>query len=404
MTGSNRRSRGLPFLHRNWTKATNHWIKMGNKSSAQAREAATVATAAAPKPLDSEEQFQRAAKRRRLDNNYDGFPLFEDHGSCSRALRIEVLKIFHKDSTRYKNGIMNGLVALNVKDVAHVKARCKLTISGPQGGQQVVLHVDSQVCDLKVFKNPACSSPMVRFASLEPFRIPEDKIYVERDDDAVFGLAKNYSVFIELESAGDPNWPPLDLVPNINDEDAFFNRGLPARQWVMTASIADIFNSRNRKEIQLRVKKQPLQDLPTNFRIDVDVRWYTPISSQLVMRSQEKDVQPSITVFDPNEPIRAALVNGGLSRANLVFDMSILNSNFVYRDGGDIRKVFPSDELTNIVRHATTATSVKLSVVHPGSLATAPSDILTLDRDGFAAVYLGRQGCGVAGQDLISVS
>jgi len=348
MTGSNRRSRGLPFLHRNWTKATNHWIKMGNKSSAQAREAATVATAAAPKPLDSEEQFQRAAKRRRLDNNYDGFPLFEDHGSCSRALRIEVLKIFHKDSTRYKNGIMNGLVALNVKDVAHVKARCKLTISGPQGGQQVVLHVDSQVCDLKVFKNPACSSPMVRFASLEPFRIPEDKIYVERDDDAVFGLAKNYSVFIELESAGDPNWPPLDLVPNINDEDAFFNRGLPARQWVMTASIADIFNSRNRKEIQLRVKKQPLQDLPTNFRIDVDVRWYTPISSQLVMRSQEKDVQPSITVFDPNEPIRAALVNGnanGINGVSAAVDANGINGIHI------INGVNGADAMTGIETH-----------------------------------------------------
>ncbi|KAK0651368.1 hypothetical protein B0T16DRAFT_77784 [Cercophora newfieldiana] len=318
MTGSNRRIRGLPFLHRNWTKATNHWFKMGNKSSSEVSEP----TAVPHKAPDSEEQqqqqqqqCQRAAKRRRLDNNYDGFPLFEDHGSSTRALRIEVLKISHKNSTRYKNGIMNGLVAPNVKDIAHVKARCKLTIYGPQGGQQVVLHVDSQRCDLKIYKNPASSSLMVRFASLEPFRIPEDKIYVERDDDAVFGLANCYSVFIELESAGDPNWPPLDLVPSMNDEDAFYNRGLPPRQWVMTATIADIFNSRNRKEIPLKVKKQPHQETLTDFRIDVDVRWYTPVSSQLVMRSQEKDVQPSITVFDPNEPIRAA-VNGTANGIN----------------------------------------------------------------------------------------
>ncbi|KAK4455608.1 hypothetical protein QBC34DRAFT_71115 [Podospora aff. communis PSN243] len=305
MTGSTRQSRGLPFLHRNWTKATNHWIKMGNKSSSQFRE-----PTAGPKPLDNEEQFQRAAKRRRLDNNYDGFPLFEDHGSATRALRIEVLKIFHKDSTRYKNGIMNGLVAPNVKDVAHVKARCKLTISGPQGPHQV-LHVDSQVCDLKVFKNPASSSLMVRFASLDPFRIPEDKIYVERDDDAVFGLAKRYSVFIELESAGDPSWPPLDLVSTFNDDEAFYNRGLPPRQWVLTAAIGDIFNSRHRKEIPLCVRKAPglAQDSVSNFRIDVDVRWFTPISSQLVMRTQEKDVQPSITVFDPHEATRP-VVNG----------------------------------------------------------------------------------------------
>ncbi|KAK0626161.1 hypothetical protein B0T14DRAFT_94984 [Immersiella caudata] len=320
MTGSTRQSRGLPFLHRNWTKATNHWIKMGNKSSTQSCE-----PTAGPKPLDNEEQFQRAAKKRRLNNDYDGFPLFEDHGSATRALRIEALRICHKDSTRTRGAIMNGVVAPNVKDVANVKARCKLTISGPQGPHQL-LHVDSQVCDLKIFKNPASSSLMVRFTSLEPFHIPENKIYVERDDDAVFGLAKKYSVFIELESAGDPTWPPLDLVPTVNDEEAFYHRGLPPRQWVLTAAIGDIFNSRHRKEIPLGVRKAPGlgQDSPSNFRIEIDVRWFTPISSQLVMRTHEKDVQPSITVFDPDEPVRP-LVNGNANVIN--GNANVINGN-----------------------------------------------------------------------------
>ncbi|KAK3343909.1 hypothetical protein B0T25DRAFT_311305 [Lasiosphaeria hispida] len=314
MTGTNRRNRSLPYLHRNWIKATNHWdAKMGNKVSAPSRDSGD-------KSFDHDDQFQRAAKRRRIDNDYDGFPLLEGHAKAKRALRIEVLKICHKDSPRLKSGIMNGIVAPNVKDIAHVRARCKLTICSRQGGEQVVLHVDSQVCDLKIFKNPAASSAMARFASLAPFHIPEDKIYLERDDDAVFGLANSYTVNIELESAGDPNWPPSGLV-SVGDEDAFYSRGLPTRQWALTASIADIFNSRNRKEIRLRVKKQPQQDIVTNFIMDIDVRWLTPISSQLVMRAQEKDILPSITVFDPNEPIHALVssnTNGtnGVSGAN----------------------------------------------------------------------------------------
>ncbi|KAL2193514.1 hypothetical protein P885DRAFT_72124 [Corynascus similis CBS 632.67] len=293
MSTPNRRNRGLPFLHRNWLKATNHWNKMGSQSSAQSREAGDRLT-------EHGHELERRAKRRRIDNDYDGFPLFEQYGTAQRALRIEVLKISHKDSPRVKNGILNGIIAPNVRDVVRVRARCKLTICGHKGGEHVVLHVDSQVCDIRVFKNPAGSSPMARFSSLRPFHIPEEKIFLERDEDAVFGLANSYSVLIELESAGDANWPPTDLVP-ISDEDTFYNRGLPSRQWVLTATIADLFSSRNRKDVRLRVKKQPLTDAATNFLLDMDVRWLTPISSRQRPKEHTKDILASISVFGSNE-------------------------------------------------------------------------------------------------------
>lgn len=319
MTALNKRHRGLPFLHRNWLKATNHWnSRMGNKASSQSRDSSA-------RLADPDDHSQRAAKRRRIDNEYDGFPLFENYGATQRALRIEVLKISHKDSPRVKNGILNGVVAPNIRDVVQIKARCKLTICGNKGGEQVVLHVDSQVCDVRVFKNPAGSSPMARFSSLRPFHVPEEKIFVERDDDAVFGLANSYSVLVELESAGDANWPPADLVP-ISDEDTFYNRALPSRHWVLTASIADIFSSRSRKSVRLRVKKQPRSDAATNFLVDMDVRWLTPISSQQRPTERTKDVLPSIMVFDPNEPT-AALVDGILKRANLVNGVHGVNGN-----------------------------------------------------------------------------
>ncbi|KAL1838892.1 hypothetical protein VTJ49DRAFT_2083 [Mycothermus thermophilus] len=262
--------------------------------------------------LNGPEDAQRPAKRRRIETAYDGFPLFEGYASTQRALRIEVLKISHKDAPRVKNGILNGVVAPNVRDVVHVRARCRLTICGYKAGDPVVLYVDSQLCDLRIFKNPAGSTPMARFSSIRPFYIPEDKIFLERDDDAVFGLASSYSVLIELESAGDTNWPPADLV-SVSDEDTFYNRNLPSRQWVLAAGIADLFATRNRKTARLRVKKQAATDAPnanyTNFYLDMDVRWMTPISSQLRQSEHSKDIQPSISVIDPHEP-PAAVVNG----------------------------------------------------------------------------------------------
>ncbi|KAK0740674.1 hypothetical protein B0T18DRAFT_440247 [Schizothecium vesticola] len=305
MKVSRRPRRNLPFLHRNWMTSTNYWFKMGNSPS-------TLSTKGADKPFGAAATSQRAAKRRRIANDYDGFPLYEDHKNTTRALRIEILKIFHKDAPRLKNGILNGIVPPNVRDITHVKARCKLSIRGLQGGQLILLHVDSQVCDLKIFKNPAGSMPMARVASIKPFHIPEDKIYLQRDDDAIFGLADSYQVRIELESAGDANWPPRMLVPISIAEEENLHGCLPARQWGLSATINDIYSSRNRKSIRLRVDKKPNQDALTNFVMDVDVRWLTPISSQLAKMDYEKDVLECITAIDPDDPqpLTETVVNG----------------------------------------------------------------------------------------------
>ncbi|KAK4662670.1 hypothetical protein QC763_605630 [Podospora pseudopauciseta] len=309
MTTAKPRARGLPYLHRNWKRAYDGLTsQMGNKTSSESRDSVDQIT-------DQLDTTQRAAKRRRLENDQDVFPLYEDWSNSKRGLRIEVLKVSHKDAPRVKNGIMNGLVPPNIKDVSQIKARCQLTIMGYKGDHPVVLHVDSQVCDIKVFKNPAGQSPMARFYSIRPFHIPEAKISLERDDDAVFGLANTYSVHIELQSAGDPNWPPRDLV-TVSDEDLLYSNnsgGLPPRQWVMSASIADIFNKNHRKTMRLRVKKHVSQDIATNFLMDVDVRWLTAISTQKTMREHTKDVLPCITAFDPdghNKVVANGNVNG----------------------------------------------------------------------------------------------
>ncbi|KAK0634778.1 hypothetical protein B0T17DRAFT_16741 [Bombardia bombarda] len=295
-----RQKNQLPFLHRNWIKVTNHWNTiMGNKASLLARESAD-------KVIDLENpQLQRPVKRRRLNNDYDGIPVQENYVNSPRKLRIEILKINHKDTPRVKNGVMNGIVA--PPDVRDIKGRCKISIAGHKGGEQNILHVDSQLCDLKVFKNPASSTPMARLSAIKPFEIPEEKIYLERDGDAGFGLAEAYTVTVELESAGDPKWPPRDLLPRNGLEDVPRDGDLPPRLWVLTASIPDIYEPQNRKTIRLRMRKQPQHERLTDYRVEVDVRWLTNISTQHIIK--EKNIMPSINVYDQNEPLPPQINN-----------------------------------------------------------------------------------------------
>ncbi|KAK3371414.1 hypothetical protein B0T24DRAFT_319028 [Lasiosphaeria ovina] len=292
MTGTHSRNRRLPFLHRNWIRATNHWnTKMGNNASSPSRDAVD-------KCGNGEDRCQHSNKRPRIDNDYDGFPLFEPYATIPRALRIELLKVCHKDAPRVKNGILNGLIPPNVKDTNHFRVRCSIKVTCRRGDEDVVLHADSQLCDVNMFKNPAGSSPMARFSSIQPFYIPEDKISLEHDEGVVFGLADSYQVVIRLESGGGINWPPNDLLPP--DNSAHWNdRRLPLRQWAFTATIVDIYN-RNRKTIRLKLKKTSQGDEMTDFSIDVDVRWFTPVSTQL---ARGKDIKQSITVSARNETV-----------------------------------------------------------------------------------------------------
>ena len=263
------------------------------------------------------DHYPRPAKRRRLPEDpinahpgtedLNGFLLPGDRDQVEKALRIEILKIDHKDSSRVKfSGIFNGLIPPQVKDVADSKARCRVSISCNKNGERTILHVDSQICTIKTFKNPVGPSHTSRIYLPQPFHVPQDKILVDQDDDDVFSLADSYTVLVELESAGDPNWLPKNLRPSTDEH--IFQTPRP-RQWVLSASIAEMFR-RNRKAVPLRLAKRqpPKYDEPTDYMLDVDVRWTSGLSSARMARRLEKDVMPSITVIDPDEQPPA--VNG----------------------------------------------------------------------------------------------
>lgn len=311
MTSPNPRQRKLPFLHRNWLTGVIHLTAISSKPSAQVHDG-------------DDDNFARPTKRRRVaDDSPDSgigpdinaLVLPEEPGETQRALRIEVLKIIHKDSSRVRNnGIFNGNTAPATKDIANIKARCRITITSRKPGEPRMLHSDSQICTIKTFKNPVGPSRMARVYLPQPFNVPEEKIFIERDDDSVFDLADAYTVAVELESAGDPNWPPLSLLNLSRDEDIF---GHPSpRQWTLKAEVANIY-CQPRSSSALRLKKASQRDSLTDYIMDIDTRWTTGLPENAILKRLEKDVMPEITVFNPFEEPKA-LANGLLGNDHVI--------------------------------------------------------------------------------------
>lgn len=314
MTKSPARQRNLPFLHRNWLTAVNFL------------QSATVGS----KPDDAhsrstdghDDHYLRPAKRRRfasspdsgIGQDVDSLLLPYGPGEIKRAIRIEVLKITHQDVSHVRsNGVLNGTIPPAIKDVTSVNARCKLTITTPSHtiGESRTLYCDSQMCTIKTFQNPVGSSPMARVYLSQPFHVPEEKIYVERDDDTVFDLADSYTVKVDLESAGDRNWPPLNLVNTISDEDFFMARSA-SRHWVLGAEIPKIFD-RGRRSGLLRLRRGTEEDIRTGFILDIDVRGTTALPERHAWVGREKAPLSSVTIIDQNDeplPLSNGHVNG----------------------------------------------------------------------------------------------
>ncbi|ROW12911.1 hypothetical protein VPNG_04740 [Cytospora leucostoma] len=316
MTKLPARSRNLPFLHRNWRTALDYLesATVGRPDEVNARSTD-----------GHDDHYLRPAKRRRFANSpdsgigqdIDSILLPDGQGEIQRAIRIEVLKITHQDVSHVRsNGVLNGNIPPAIKDVASVNARCKLTIttSCHKVNERRMLYCDSQMCTIKTFQNPVGYSQMARVYLPQPFHVPEEKIYVERDDDAVFDLADSYTVTVDLESAGDRNWPPLNLVTTNTDEDVFKMRSA-TRHWTLGAEIPKIFD-RGRRSGPLRLCKGTGQDIGTDFVLDIDVRGTTALPERHAWLGREKPSLSSVALMDQQEEI-LPLSNGQVDETHV---------------------------------------------------------------------------------------
>lgn len=301
------RQQTLPYLHRNWKVCVNSLeadAKMAN---------------------GYDDHDMRPAKRRRyvdspdsgLGPEIDGFVLHEDPVDSQRAMRIEVLKITHKDDTLpvKHNAIVNGNGPTIHNDIV-TRARCKMTITTPgrTPTDVQVLHCDSQMCSIRTSFNVAGVCRLARVYLPEPFLIPEHKIFVERDDDTVFDFADSYAVRVELESAGDNNWPPLNLTDLVIENDVLSAGPLP-RHWSLAAEIPNVLD-RGRRSGILKLRKGSSSVSKTDFLMDIDVRWATSLPAKHLTNDQEL-------------AYLAAVSQNGLSGAPSVLTNGNVNGNHV---------------------------------------------------------------------------
>ncbi|KAK0721004.1 hypothetical protein B0H67DRAFT_487271, partial [Lasiosphaeris hirsuta] len=137
---------------------------------------------------------------------------------------------------------------------------------------------------------------------------------------------------------------------------------------------------------------------PVDTRIGLMERGFFNALKAGIIQFTEAELNKSLSLSDlDGRTKRAVLLSGGLVSTNTMFDMNILSLSDRY----DEDKIFGPGEISNIIQLAGNASMAKMQVVAPRSLGTAPNPVLTLDRDGFLAVYLRRKPCGGPGCDFV---
>ncbi|KAI0013172.1 hypothetical protein F4779DRAFT_564284 [Xylariaceae sp. FL0662B] len=302
--------RELPFIHRAWKTAVDHFspYSMGIKLSSANGD-----------NVVNGDHAPRAAKRRRItEDSPDSAPrgavghlLSENPSDFEKALRVEILQITHIRSPAFRpHDLLNGAHSPAKKDISTFRVRCKLIICQYRDASDYrVLYCDSQICHLKVFRDDDDVCRRARVYLNSPFHVPAEKIYVTRDDDDGFNLADRYVINAELESAGDPNWPPVDLLPREETRDIFSSR---PQHFALTAQIVYNFEH-HRTSAPVRIRKRAGDNTPLDLAMDMDIRWSTCHTASSVTRSEGEITPPDVKLPYINgalEPLTNGHVNG----------------------------------------------------------------------------------------------
>lgn len=99
---------------------------------------------------------------------------------------------------------------------------------------------------------------------------------------------------------------------------------------------------------------------------------------------------------------RTAILSGGTQSKVVAFNADTATFCLRYADKGDINEIIAKAEYSNLQYLANLCSRTGLGVSPPSALHSTIPPVLTLDRWGYLAVYIGREGCGgVAGRDTL---
>ena len=96
---------------------------------------------------------------------------------------------------------------------------------------------------------------------------------------------------------------------------------------------------------------------------------------------------------------RISLLAGGVVSQITILSMHTLDIS-AYENHGHAERLSLSRELSDLNHLSALCSRNKLSVIPPSALASAEAPVLTLDRDGLLAVYVGRAACAEPGKDI----
>ncbi|KAH7021539.1 uncharacterized protein B0I36DRAFT_394103 [Microdochium trichocladiopsis] len=269
--------RDFPFLHRAWKTAVGHL-------SPYAPEGIFTTNGEHGVTGNGDDAGHRPAKRRRLSQSSAdrglgdlvGKILPDEPCHFEKALRIEVLKITQRggpvltpdSSTKDASA---GSPVKKDKVTTSVRCRCKLIICrAPRPEELRILYCDSQICNVKVPSDADGGRRMARIYLTKPFHIPAEKIYVLREDDDLFTLEDSYFISVELESAGDPNWPPQALLAKEQRDDAKD----AGKRWVLSAQTTYQFD-KHRTTAPVKLRRKVGFEADAGLDLDIDLRWPT---------------------------------------------------------------------------------------------------------------------------------
>jgi hypothetical protein len=305
--------RELPFIHRAWKTAVDHLpYGMGIKLS----------TANGDTPVTGDQQ-PRPAKRRRVAEESPEAALAVPGRLTSKvpddfekALRIEVLSITRDDRSGPRPANLHyGNGSPEKKDIPVIKARCMVLVCEWAPDLCRVIHCDSQICNFKVFRDSDDVCRTARIYLPAPFQVPVRKLLTNRQDGNGFNLGDHYLIRVEIENAGDPKWPPMDLLPKNQGHE--HESGNPNR-WILSSQIIYKFEKgRATGDVVIRKKKD---DIPLDLAMDMDLRWSTCHTAASTGRFEDSVPPPDARVSHVNgalEPLTNGHVNGRVENGTI---------------------------------------------------------------------------------------
>ena len=120
---------------------------------------------------------------------------------------------------------------------------------------------------------------------------------------------------------------------------------------------------------------------------------FTALSRGLIRLNRSSDPSNLNELSLDDRTKRGILLGGGFRPEITVLDMDILNSSISSAAEHDISRFVTQHELSNLNEMNILCGRNRLGVTSPSNLSAAQAPVLTLDREGLCAVYLGRLAC-----------